>query len=234
MKNRITIIMAAVAAALLVICLCLYVFDDKKAPQITVTDTGVKYQEGMDNALLLEGVSAIDNMDGNISGAVRVTDIVVLEGGKQAQITYAVYDSSFNLAKYSRIIDCDASMKKEEVSEPVSEAPSENTSENASENASESRLTGEGYEDLPLQSTGAPVIRLTTHEVHMAAGGTFNAMSYVDTIVDDEDTTNDLYRRVRLLGTYNVNTVGNYELSYYCLDSDGNESNVAKLMLYVE
>lgn len=33
---------------------------------------------------------------------------------------------------------------------------------------------------------------------------------------------------------YDKNKVGTYELIYFCVDSDGNRSNSAKLKLYVE
>lgn len=233
MKNKITLALAIAAAVLLVLSAGLYLLDDRKAPVINVVDSDIVYEEGMDTSELLKGVSAIDNVDGNVTDQVRIIDIVVLEGGNRAQVTYAVYDNSYNLAKYNRIVTYVAAEDQEEpVVNVIPQGPSE--AEPDTSEGDQNQLTGEGYEDLPLVSTGSPVIKLSTHEVRMAVGGAFNPMSYIEEIVDDEDTRSDLFRRVRLEGAYNVNTVGNYELSYYCLDSDGNESNVVKLMLHVE
>ena len=85
-----------------------------------------------------------------------------------------------------------------------------------------------------MVSTGTPVIKLTTHEVHIEAGGDFYTMDYVEDAEDDKDTKEYLYDNMFLDSVYDKSKVGTYELIYFCVDSDGNRSNSAKLKLYVE
>ena len=58
-------------------------------------------------------------------------------------------------------------------------------------------------------------------------------MDYVEDVIDDIDTREELYRHLYMDGEYDQYTEGVYELTYYCTDSDGNVSNRAKLKLIV-
>ena len=80
----------------------------------------------------------------------------------------------------------------------------------------------------------APVIRLNTTEAHIAAGTAFNSMNYVASATDDKDSREQVYRSIILEGYYDTQTPGAYELSYYCVDSEGKRSNTEKLILYVD
>lgn len=86
-------------------------------------------------------------------------------------------------------------------------------------------------DNIPLVSTGDPIIKLNTYEVTIAAGGYFNPMNYIEDAVDDVD---DAWRRIRIVGEYHTSTPGEYTLEYYVVDSDGNQSNVERLRLVVE
>ncbi len=59
-------------------------------------------------------------------------------------------------------------------------------------------------------------------------------LSYVKDIQDDKDSTSDLYRKIQITGTVDVNTPGTYELTYYVVDSNGNASNGAVLTIVVK
>ena len=56
----------------------------------------------------------------------------------------------------------------------------------------------------------------------------------VTDIQDDKDSTSDLYRKIQITGTVDVNTPGTYELTYYVVDSNGNASNGAVLTIVVK
>ena len=115
----------------------------------------------------------------------------------------------------------------------ITEKPEEDTEEATTEEVTEASVP-EGYEDPEMVSTGTPVIKLTTHEVHIEAGGDFYTMDYVEDAVDDKDTKEYLYDNMFLDSVYDKSKKGTYELIYFCVDSDGNRSNSAKLKLYVE
>lgn len=281
--------MVIVTVVLGILCLTSYLFSDRIAPEITVPFADIVYEEGADMEVLLKGVSAIDDVDGDISGDVRIYDIAVMADGENALITYAVYDKSYNLAKAYKVVsyvpkqpvkddesDEEGAEQKKETADKqqvstVTDAQGENTKTESNdtkvdkkedsadvkteqadndkteeiadkednsdkENAETSdKETGcmDGYEDVPMVSDGAPVIRLRTHEITITVGGYFYSMDYVDTAVDDKDSKDALYNRMYMDGYYNTNKPGVYELTYYCVDSDDNPSNMAKLRMIV-
>ena len=241
MKNRITIYLGIIMIVLLSISIIVYVSQDHVAPKITVPASDMTYIEGQDTSVLLEGVSAVDDKDDNLTKDVRIYDIAILDNGIQAAVTYAVYDYSNNLGKATKIVNyqSDSQSKKTEsasVEDGKDTEPSEEEKkdEDNDKSTTEEEELGEGYDDPELVSDGSPVIRLNTHEVHIKAGDYFYTMDYVEDAVDDKDSREYLYRNMYLDSVYDENTAGSYELIYYCVDSDGNRSNDAKLMLYVD
>lgn len=237
MRNKVTWILAFLTVLLAAVSIFTYLSSDREAPVITVPSANLTYTEGDSTSGLLTGVRAVDNVDGDISAKVRIYNIVKMENGSQAQVTYAVYDSSYNLGKATKVVaytEKKKDAKKDAASDTKtdeSKASAEATTEAAKQ---DEELTGEGYEDPVLISHGAPVVKLTTHKVEIPVGGYFYSMDYVETAVDDVDSLEYLYAHMYLEGDkYDVNTPGKYELQYYCTDSDGNISNFAKLMLIV-
>lgn len=235
MKARIVIYLAIVTIMLTVVSVFVYLQQDHTSPEIDVPGGEITYIEGEEDVVLLDGVKARDDIDGDISSDIRIYDIAVLENGNQALVTYAVYDKSNNLGKATRMVNYEARKTEAKKAEEVS---TEETSEDDTEEATTEEVTEasvpEGYEDPEMVSTGTPVIKLTTHEVHIEAGGDFYTMDYVEDAVDDKDTKEYLYDNMFLDSVYDKSKVGTYELIYFCVDSDGNRSNSAKLKLYVE
>ena len=248
MKNKITIYLAMITIVLLASGIIVYLSQDHIAPEIIVPETEMTYIEGQDNSILLIGVTATDNKDDNLSPDIRIYDVAVLDNGIQALVTYAVYDHSNNLGKATKLVNYMAdpnmpgavSTDTEEDdglsdAEDESDIDDENTTEDSKKDEEETtEQVEEGYDEPELVSHGAPVIRLTTHEVHIGVGDYFYSMDYVEDAVDDIDSREYLYRNMFLDSWYDEYTPGEYELLYYCVDSNGNRSNDAKLMLYVE
>ncbi len=248
MNGKTTIALFAIACVLGVLCILKIMTGDRIPPEITVPAGDLIYTQGEDTGALVAGASAYDNTDGDISDNIRIYDIAVMENGVQALVTYAVYDSSYNLGKATKIVNYvavsedkaeDGNEDEEKETDLSEEEDVHNSDADAREHADADEVTteeepvGEGYDDPPLVSNGAPVIRLTTHELKLPVGGYFYSMDYVETAVDDMDTLEYLYRNMYLEGDYDVNVPGEYELTYYCVDSGGNVSNMAKLKLIV-
>ena len=240
MKTKIVIYLAMVTIALTVISVFVYLQQDHTAPEIDVPAGEITYVEGQGDDVLLSGVKASDDKDGDLSKYIRIYDVAVLENGKQALVTYAVYDNSNNLGKASRMVNYEV-VKTEDKKAEEEDTRQEDKTEEAKEEKTEATTeevteakAPDGYEDPEMVSTGAPVIKLTTHEVHIAVGGDFYTMDYVEDAIDDKDNKDYLYDNMFLDSVYDKNKAGTYELIYFCVDSDGNRSNSAKLKLYVE
>ena len=246
MKSKITIILSLFVVAFIFINASTLAFKDKVAPTISIPDTYIVYEEGMDESILLQGVTAEDDRDGDISERVRIYDIAILEDQTRAQVIYAVYDDSYNLGKASRTVGYAPKEKKPETpaeetktdddsqttEKPEATDKNETSDKDKTEKEEDEKLP-EGYEDVEFVSDGSPVIRLKTHKVTIDVGDDFYPLDYVDDATDLEDDRSYLFRNINIDGFYDTETKGEYEISYYCIDSDERESNVAKLMLIV-
>lgn len=238
-----TAILSIITLLLFLGCLWFYASSDRTVPVIVVPQGNLTYTEGDSTSGLLTGVKATDDVDGDLSAKVRIYNIVKMENGKQAQVTYAVYDSSNNLGKATKVVAYETkkknnSDKKDDTDDKdktdVADADNKEPATTEAPKPEDDMPTGEGYDDPPLVSNGAPVMRLNTHKIEIPVGGHFYSMDYVETAVDDVDTLEYLYAHMYLEGdAYDVNTPGEYELEYYCLDSSGNISNTAKLLMVV-
>lgn len=101
----------------------------------------------------------------------------------------------------------------------------------------ESEMTAEeGEEEMDIQnSPGSPVIKLKQSSVTIRRGESVNRISYVESITDDKDDKDTLWKQIQIKGdTFDSSTSGTYEQIYYVVDSDGNKSNEAKLTIVVQ
>lgn len=121
-QGRITgIIFAVVNVILIAVCAVLYLGTDRKAPEIGFYASEAVYTEGGDNTALLEGVSARDSVDGDVTDRVVIEKITEDKENKLAVVYYAVSDLSGNVAKASRVFD--AVYMEEEEGEKSSRFP---------------------------------------------------------------------------------------------------------------
>lgn len=235
MKTKITIFLMIATLVLGFMSVTSILAEDRKAPEITVPQADMVYYELDDQSTLLAGVTAIDNKDGDISSQVRIYDVAVIDGNQRALVTYAVYDSSYNLGKATKVVSYvpgknGPGNEEEEVSiVDMVEDATEDTTEETTETTTEAP----GFEDPVMESDGDPVIKLVTHYETIEVGGYFYSMDYVDDMVDDYDDEDYLYANTYMDGYYDVDEEGEYELTFYCVDSDGNISNKAILILTV-
>ena len=78
--------------------------DDTKSPQLQIDQEILEVSVGADDAALLQGVSAKDNADGDVTDSLIVEKISSLAKDHTATVTYAAFDRSGNVAKASRTL----------------------------------------------------------------------------------------------------------------------------------
>ena len=86
----------------LLIALSVYLFlqVDRSVPVISFSENEIVYKEGMDMEELLEGVTATDPEDGDVTDSLIVEKVSFTAEGK-AIVTYAALDESNNVGKAS-------------------------------------------------------------------------------------------------------------------------------------
>ena len=153
------ITLTIVAVVLTVLSVLTVIFTDSKGPKITVEQKSITYVNGDDKASLLDGVSAYDAVDGDVTVSLIVKDITVLNSGDTAKVTYAARDNRNNISEAYRIVTyVDSS---EYYSEPDDEAmfqeitEGEVTEAEASAENTETQATEEPVEDT-TQETEEP------------------------------------------------------------------------------
>lgn len=207
----------------------MWIEQDRVAPTIIISNEQVSYIEGKEDNLL-EDVEAHDDIDGDVSSSLYVK-VSIDEENSKAYATYYAKDSSNNVSKKMREIG----IAKEIVEEATSEI---STLEQAEEQESTpTPEVTEQPEETPLPTetqSESPRITLTAERVTVANGTEVNRLVYVKDIVDDKDDRVELFQNIRINGELDTTTIGEYELIYYVIDSDGNQSNEAKLTVTVE
>lgn len=77
---------------------------DHTAPQIFCDGQPLYVSVNASNEELCAGLSAYDNVDGDISDRIVVRKISQLVGDNMAKVSYAVFDTSSNLCTYTRAV----------------------------------------------------------------------------------------------------------------------------------
>ena len=105
---------------LLVVCAFLYLRQDRTAPVISFGENDIVYTEDIDLSLLLNGITATDNKDGDVTDTLLIEKISDTAKG-DVIVTYAALDSANNVAKASRIFPAGMSSGREESVQPMTE-----------------------------------------------------------------------------------------------------------------
>ena len=103
--KRSKILMIAAAAALLILLITAVVIlkGDGTGPSITIP-SGIEYHNGMSDSELLNGVTAEDSKDGDVSDTLIVESVIILSSGDSVKITYAAKDKHNNITQKSIIL----------------------------------------------------------------------------------------------------------------------------------
>ncbi len=127
---------------------------DTTAPEITINETELIYEDDMAEEELFLGVSAWDNKDGNLDGSIIIEKIVTDKEKETAVITYGVSDASGNVGKLNRQLTYLVRAVEEEAIPPITEVV-ENTVEEVVEEEVQQQTVEEeeaSEEDVPEEA----------------------------------------------------------------------------------
>lgn len=235
----VTGILAAAGAVLLGASMVVMTGQDRTPPVINVGKAELTYTEGDSYDGLLADVTAKDDKDKDLTDKVFVDRIITTADGGHAVVIYGAIDSSNNVATVKRTVNY--------VAEPGAEKPKEEeaSQEEQKGDASKEQQAEEEKKEEPKEEQKeekgelvpngkSPAIRLKANSATIKAGGAFDALSYVENIVDDSDSRDELYKHIHIDGKYNTKTPGTYTMKYYATDKNGNASNIETFTLTVE
>lgn len=246
--KKIVAVVGAIDVVLLVVCLVLYLGKDRKGPEIFFDeDKQIEYAEGMDEELLLKGVTAVDDKDGDVSDSLLV-EKVAGTNGKEVIVTYVARDGANNVGKASRAFTVAGSYGggdilpvEEETFEtgdmPGTEGATETETEGNDERSSGEEEGREGNQEEGNnegESEGPnPVLALNADVIETKKGVAPNWNEVIETMSDDKDDYNTLYNNLKLEGQVKLNEVGEYPVTLYTVDTDGNRSEIRNLVVRV-
>lgn len=246
--KKIVAVVGAIDVVLLVVCLVLYLGKDRKGPEIFFDEERqIEYTEGMDEALLLEGVTAVDEKDGDVSDSLLV-EKVAGTNGKEVIVTYVARDGANNVGKASRAFTVVSSYGGGDIL-PVEEETFETGDMLGTEGATETE-TGSNEEGISGEEEGQdenqgegdnegepvdsnPVLVLNADMIETKKGVAPNWNEVIETMSDDKDDYNTLYNNLKLEGQVKLNETGEYPVTLYTVDSDGNRSEARNLVVRV-
>ena len=221
-ERTIGMILGMLNLILIAVCLVLYLGKDCSAPEIVLQTVEYVYEEDLPERILLSGVSARDNKDGDISDRVVIEKIVTSISQKTATITYGVADQAGNVKRASRTLVM-----------PVLEKPELPTAGEAGNGGS---AVSEAVESVATETTtdSRPAITFTGRELRVKAGETPVWESVMGEVTDDKDTKEMLLGTLEVKGEYDLQKAGEFYLTLSVTDSDGNVSNEYPMKLIVE
>lgn len=98
MKKIVIVSMELVALAAVVLIGVLSLTQDKKEPRIQIDQNKIAYAKDCGDDVLLAGVTAVDDEDGDVTDTLMVTKRARLSGGDMEAVQYAASDDSGNVA----------------------------------------------------------------------------------------------------------------------------------------
>ena len=81
-----------------------YTHEDVKPPAFRLNEELIEISVKEPKEVLLEGVSAYDNVDGDLTDKIRIKEISQFTEGTDANVTYIVFDRSSNYATCTRTV----------------------------------------------------------------------------------------------------------------------------------
>ena len=254
-KNKITAALAAVTVVLAGANGIVLLGEDRRPPRISFPETAAVWQEGMDDSLLLEGVTAEDDRDGNVTDSLRLREVLPSADRTEATVIYVAKDSSNNIVQASRVLQAgDGSGETaqtrpesqgtdtaegngataEQPAQPVTAAPEPTGSAAVTPEDPEEAGRQENEAAIAELPPEAPRLYLSQYTVTLPAGSDFNPLSYVSDVTDDADSRDTMFTRISVDGEADTQTPGTYDVYLFANDSEGNSSNRAHLTVTVQ
>lgn len=242
MKKGLVAMLLLACAALLAGNVVIYIGKDRNGPDITVPQEELTYVAGSDTSALLNGVTAVDDRDGDVTSTVTVESIIPNEDQTGASVIYVAKDSKNNVTKATRLISYAADAGQAAAQEAEAAAQQADQEAAAADQTAASGADAQTADDGAAQNEAAiaalpaesPRFYLTQYSVEVERGAELNRLGYVQDITDDKDSRDELYQGIQISGEVDINTPGEYMLEYYVVDSDGNTSNTAQLKVTVK
>ena len=243
--KKLTIGMAALCIILGAVFVWLRMSEDRKSPEITFPDIEANYQEGQE-AAILEGVTAFDDKDGDVTDTIFIESIVFNESKTEVTVVYVAKDKSNNIARVTRKVNffpdgtpLPTNLESDDNESSLEAAGITTDTETQTDpigNSSTPTTTpslATAPTTTPTANPDAPILILSKTQDSISRGASINRLSYVQDITDDKDSRESLFRKIQISGDLNSSIPGVYELIYYVIDSDGNISNNASLTITV-
>ena len=101
--KKIVIILCTLDVILTALSVMLYLDEDRTAPVIHMEEVQLEYREGMTDEELLEGITATDETDGDVTGSLVVEKVSEVGDGTVI-VTFGARDRSNNVVKASRVM----------------------------------------------------------------------------------------------------------------------------------
>lgn len=242
MKNNIVTIAIGILSLLLVAAVVVVIAgEDKTGPVITITipqGQQITYASGEDKKKLISYAKAVDEKDGDVSDTIMIEDIYVMSDFLTAKVVYVARDRDNNIARYNQVVQYLATKEElEELAKNAEDATAVFTTSKYSTEitkSSETSKTQAATSDATTAASAKPVITLTQTEVTLTQGDAFSVNSYIKDITDDKDTRSVLFTRIIIGGSYDMKTAGDYTVTIYCSDTEGNSSNQEKFIIHVQ
>lgn len=198
------------------------------------------YDESMDASVLLEDVTARDDVDGDVTDSLMVQNVIYSSDAKGVVI-YVAIDQSNNVTiekrKFIRQVPAPEEQPADAQVSPEQPAEESQEAVPAMEQQPEGEIvpgSEEFYAALKQQQLeqGLPFLRLNTHEVTIDAGTAFIIQNYIAEI---ENCGEDPYQRIRLDGDrVNTRQAGTYQMKLYVTDTNDQKSNEEQLTVVVQ
>lgn len=247
MKKGLVAMLFLACAALLAGNVVVYIGEDRNGPEISVPQEEITYVAGTDTSALLNGVTAQDDRDGDVTDTVTIESIIPNADQTGASVVYVAKDSKNNVTKETRTIlySTDANQAAAQAAAEQVAADQAAQDQAAAEQVAQGDAAGESAQTtddgaaqneaaIAALSAESPRFYLTQYSVEVERGADLNELSYVQEISDDKDSRDELYQGIQISGEVDTNTPGEYTLEYHVVDSDGNNSNAAQLKVTVK
>lgn len=103
-KSGVIFLLTVIVLVLVLLNGFVYVNADHTGPVIHIAASDSEYPRNVDAKTLLNGVTATDNRDGDVSSTLRVATIVPNSDNTKASVVYTAKDKSNNVSKLTRTI----------------------------------------------------------------------------------------------------------------------------------
>ena len=248
MKRFLLALLMVIVVAAAAISYLMFFRMDTHAPAILVGRKEITYHSGMNDSELLEGVIAIDDVNGDVTSSLSVLNVAPGEQEGTVDVTYRAFDRHNNVSTLVYTMKTEDALAGQEASaggeeqgvqEQSSQADSADAAAQTAPPADESdqakQARAEQEAKLEELSPVSPKLYLTEYYTEVMHGTDFNPLAYVQDIQDDVDERDFLFTRIQVYGldTLDMNVPGSYELTYYLMDSEGHQSNMAILTVRV-